>query len=36
LIRSYFFVLLGIMCLAAWQIARLWHKGDLAQAGKAE
>ena len=33
LIRGYFFVLLLIMLLAAWQIARLWHKGDLAQAG---
>jgi hypothetical protein len=35
LIRGYFFVLLSIMTLAAWQIARLWHKGDLAQARKA-
>jgi hypothetical protein len=33
LTRGYFFVLLLIMLLAAWQIARLWHKGDLAQAG---
>lgn len=29
LIRGYFFVLLVIMFLAAWQVARLWHKGDL-------
>jgi hypothetical protein len=36
LIRGYFFVLLLIMFLAAWQIARLWHKGDLAQTGKAD
>jgi hypothetical protein len=36
LIRGYFFVLLVIMLLAAWQIARLWHKGDLAQAGNVD
>jgi hypothetical protein len=36
LIRGYFFVLLLIMFLAAWQIARLWHKGDLSQTGKAD
>jgi hypothetical protein len=35
LIRGYFFVLLFIMSLAAWQIARLWHMGDQAQAGRA-
>jgi len=33
LIRGYFFGLLAIMFLAAWQVAHLWHKGDLAQAG---
>jgi hypothetical protein len=35
LIRGYFFVLLAIMSLAAWQIARLWQQGDLLQARKA-
>ena len=34
LIRGYFFVLLFLMSLAAWQVARLWHMGDLAQAGR--
>ena len=32
LIRGYFFVLLGFMFLAAWQITRLWHRGNLVQA----
>ena len=32
LIRGYFFVLLAIMSLAAWQIARLWRQADLLQA----
>jgi hypothetical protein len=36
LIRGYFFVLLGFMFLAAWQITRLWHRGSLAQAGNAD
>ncbi len=31
LIRSYFFILLALMCLAAWQVARLCRQGDLAQ-----
>jgi hypothetical protein len=36
LIRGYFFVLLAIMFLAAWQIARLWYQGDRPHAGKAD
>ncbi len=34
LIRGYFFVLLAIMSLAAWQIARLWRQGDPVKARK--
>jgi hypothetical protein len=36
LIRGYFFVLLAIMLLAAWQIARLLHQSGEAHAGNAE
>ncbi len=36
LIRGYFFVLLAIMFLAAWQIARLLHQGDRARARNAD
>ena len=35
LIRGYFFVLLGLMTLAAWQITRLWQQGGQWQSGNA-